>query len=436
MKLRIALISEHASPLASLGGVDSGGQNVYVGQIARHLVRAGHRVDVFTRLDGHRLPEVVRTPDGYRVVHVPAGPARFVPKEELLPYMDAFAQFTTRWLRGNPVDVVHANFFMSGLVAMRVKHALDIPFVVTFHALGRVRLLYQAQADRFPRERLEIEEAIMQTADRIIAECPQDAHDQIALYGAEPRKIRVVPCGFDSSELFPVERQAARERLRLAKDAFVVLQLGRLVPRKGVDDAIRGFARMTKRFAGQSEMLVVGGESDAPDPVVTPEIGRLQSMAKREGVIDRVRFTGRVGRSELKYYYSAADVFVTTPWYEPFGITPLEAMACGTPVVGANVGGIKYSVCDGGTGFLVPPRDADALGERLALLAARPKLRQRFAQASLQRMRRLFTWRNVARNVADVYRDVVAAEAPVKSIVSPLVDDAAAPLYDTEVRMA
>jgi glycosyltransferase involved in cell wall biosynthesis len=438
MRFRIALISEHASPLASLGGVDSGGQNVYVAQIARHLVRAGHYVDVFTRRDDHWLPEVVHSADGYRVVHVSAGPARFVPKEELLPYMDGFAAFTTRWLRANRVDVVHANFFMSGLVAMRVKKALDIPFVVTFHALGRVRLLHQAEADRFPKERLEIEETIMCEADRIIAECPQDAQDQIALYGAEPRKIRVVPCGFDASELYPIDRHAARQRLGLDSDTFVVLQLGRLVRRKGVDDAIRGFARMAKNYRGPCQLLVVGGESDRPDSSITPEIGRLQRIAEEEGVSEQVNFAGRAGRIELKFYYSAADVFVTTPWYEPFGITPLEAMACGTPVIGANVGGIKYSVCDGGTGFLVPPRHADALGERLGVLAARPKMRQRFGQASLQRVRRLFTWRSVARNVVDVYRDVVTGDVPVKvqATIAPSFAEAAAGVYAAEVRTA
>jgi D-inositol-3-phosphate glycosyltransferase len=426
MTFRLALISEHASPLAALGGVDSGGQNVYVAQAARHLVRLGHQVDVYTRRDSETLPEVMTSADGYRVINVPAGPPSFVPKEDLLPYMNQFARYMVRRLTREPVDLVHANFFMSGLVAMRIKQLLGIPYVVTFHALGRVRLQHQAQVDRFPRERLAIEDELVATADCLLAECPQDASDQIALYGADPRRIRIVPCGFDPAELNPVDKNAARRRLGLHPTEPLVLQLGRLVPRKGVDDVIRGFARMVARHNLPGRLLIVGGESEEPDPRKTPEIGRLQVVATEEGVSDRVQFAGRAGRSMLKYYYSAADVFVTTPWYEPFGITPLEAMACGTPVIGSDVGGIKYSVRNRYTGFLVPPRDSDALAGRLALLLERPDLRRRMGQRSLERVRRNFTWRAVAKLISNAYHEILST--PVGSTAlgaSPSVSESA-----------
>jgi D-inositol-3-phosphate glycosyltransferase len=407
MSLRIALISEHASPLASLGGVDSGGQNVYVAQIARHLSQQGYAVDVFTRRDHQAQPEIERSADGYRVIHVPAGPPESIAKEELLPYMEEFTDFMIYHLVRHPVDLVHANFFMSGLVAMGLKRILGIPFVVTFHALGRVRLLYQAQADRFPTERLVIEDRIIAEADHIIAECPQDAADQISLYGADPVKLRVVPCGFDEDELRPIDKTIARRTLDLEAHRPVILQLGRMVPRKGVDDAIRGFARMVHRHRIAGSMLIVGGESDEPDPLETPEIGRLQQIARQERVADCVRFAGRADRSRLKFYYSAADVFVTTPWYEPFGITPLEAMACGTPVVGSDVGGIKFSVRDGRTGYLVPPHDPEALGARIARLVSNPTLRQQLGREALHRVRRRFTWRKVSESIAEVYQEVM-----------------------------
>jgi glycosyltransferase involved in cell wall biosynthesis len=410
--MQIAMISEHASPLASLGGVDSGGQNVYIAQTARHLVRLGHRVDVYTRRDSVELPEIVATKDGYRVINVPAGPPTYVAKEDLLPYMAPFASYMTQKLRRNPVDLVHANFFMSGLIAMRIKQQLDIPFVITFHALGRVRLLHQPQADRFPHERLAIEDEIVATADAILAECPQDAEDQITLYGAEAQRLRVIPCGFDPEELAPVDKRAARRHLGLDPEEPLVLQLGRMVPRKGVGDAVRGFARMVRYHGVNGRLMIVGGESDEPDPQKTPEIGRLQRIANEERIADRVWFAGRANRAELKYYYSAADVFVTMPWYEPFGITPLEAMACGTPVIGSNVGGIKFSVCNRYTGFLVPPRDAGALGNRLAALISQPALRARMGRRSLERVRKHFTWRGVAKQISQVYRDVLCSTAP------------------------
>jgi glycosyltransferase involved in cell wall biosynthesis len=292
---RVALISEHASPLVILGGVDSGGQNVYVGQLARLLPKLGYQVDVFTRRDSPVLPDIVAGADTARIIHVPAGPAAPVRKEDMLPLMGEFTEFLIRYSRRHrPYDLVHANFFMSALVAAEFQRAAGVPFVVTFHALGRVRRRHQGGQDAFPEERLA------------------------------------------------------------------------MVPRKGVDNVIRGLARLRRDHGISARLLVVGGESETPDPAITPEIGRLLAIAEEEAVTDAVTFVGSRGRGVLCYDYCAADVFVTTPWYEPFGITPVEAAACGTPVVGAAVGGIRTTVVDGETGYLVPPRDPDALADRLA----------------------------------------------------------------------
>jgi glycosyltransferase involved in cell wall biosynthesis len=368
--MRIALISEHASPLAWLGGADSGGQNVYVGQVARHLAARGHQVDVFTRRDDFDLPEQLPWQEGVRLLHVPAGPPTSVRKEDLLPYMDEFSAWMRDFcVREGSYDVVHANFFMSALVASDLKRSLGIPYVVTFHALGRVRRLHQGAADGFPEERLEIEEAIVEEADRIIAECPQDMSDLMELYGAERRRLTIIPCGFDPDEFWPVDRAAARRELALPPDEPIVLQLGRMVPRKGVETAIRGVAHLRRDHGVRCRLAIVGGETREPDPVATPEIGRLQAVCREEAIKDSVHFVGSRGRSELRTWYSAADVFVTVPWYEPFGITPLEAMACGVPVVGSAVGGIKMSVAEGETGFLVPQRDA--AGSRALHVGAR-----------------------------------------------------------------
>jgi glycosyltransferase involved in cell wall biosynthesis len=405
---RLALISEHASPLALLGGADGGGQNVYVAQLASHLGELGYSVDVFTRRDRDDLPVVVPWSRGSRVVHVPAGPPRRVRKEELLPHMGEFTQFLLRFCRQHgPYDLVHANFFMSALVAADVKRTLGTPFVVTFHALGKVRRLHQGDADAFPPQRLAIEERVVAEADAIIAECPQDREDLVGLYGAAPSRLRLIPCGFDPSELGPMDKAQARAALGLPADENLVLQLGRMVPRKGVDDVVRGLARLRRDHGVSARLLVVGGESREPDPAVTPEIGRLQGIAMAEGVADAVTFVGARGRGEIRPYYAAADVFVTTPWYEPFGITPVEAMACGTPVVGAAVGGIRYTVLDGRTGFLVPPRDPDALGQRLAVLLRDPGLRAEMGRHGARRAFGQFTWAHVARLTAALYQAVL-----------------------------
>jgi glycosyltransferase involved in cell wall biosynthesis len=409
--MKIALISEHASPLAVTGGVDSGGQNIYVANIARQLVRRGHRVDVFTRCDRSLLPLVSRF-EGARVINVPAGPPTQLPKEQLLPFMEDFARFTIEFFRREqtPYDVVHANFFMSGLVGMRVQAALGTPLVTTFHALGRVRRLHQGADDGFPDARFEIEDALVQRSDSVVAECPQDEADLVSLYRADSANIDLVPCGFDSDEFFPMERAEARDELGWPQDRFIALQLGRMVPRKGIDNVVRGIATCNRELGEAAHLYVVGGNSDDPNEIATPEIGRLARIARECGVGAQVKFLGRRERQRLRLFYNAADVFVTTPWYEPFGITPLEAMACARPVIGADVGGIRYSVAHQQTGLLVPPKDPVALAHCLAALKRDPQLARRMGAAGLQRAQDMFTWRSVAESLALVYARVAGVE--------------------------
>jgi D-inositol-3-phosphate glycosyltransferase len=409
----IALISEHASPLAAVGGIDSGGQNVYVAQVARALGRMGYSVDVFTRRDSAELAEVVPYAPGVRVVNVPAGPATYIRKEELLPVMGEFSEFVCDFSQRNGgYRLAHANFFMSGLAAMKLKERFGTPYVVTFHALGRVRRLHQGEADRFPRERLDIEDQAIERADGIVAECPQDCSDLTTLYRADSRRVAVIPCGYDRSELWPITKAFARRALGLPGDVPILLNVGRLTPRKGIDNLVRSLGRLARAHGIFATLIVVGGNSDLPDAALTPEIGRLKAIAAEEGVERQVCFTGRRSREFLKLYYSAADIFATTPWYEPFGITPLEAMACATPVLGADVGGIRFSVADGVTGALVPPNDPDAFAAKAAqLLADRARLRE-MGRAGLLRVQTQFTWPKVARSIGAFYEQVLAARAP------------------------
>jgi len=412
-RLRIALISEHASPLAAAGGVDSGGQNIYVNHVGHELARMGHHVDVFTRRDDASLAPVLHTRPGMRVIHVPAGPPRFVPKEKLLPYMADFARHTEAVAGATGgYDVAHANFFMSGVVAMRLRRALGLPFVITLHALGLVRRQHHGADDGFPDDRIAIERELVRCADRVIAECPQDRADLVTLYGGDPARLTTVPCGYDPEEFGAGDRRRARAALGVAEDEFVVLQLGRIVPRKGIDNVIRSLALLVRQRGINARLLVVGGEADTPCEIATPEIRRLRLIAEALDIRDRVIFTGRRRRNELRRYYSAADAFVTTPWYEPFGITPLESMACGTPVVGANVGGIKYSVVDQVTGFLVPPNDPEALADKLAVLAANPALARAMGRAGMYRARSLFTWERVSQQLAQIYAEVASTRSP------------------------
>lgn len=419
MKRRIAFISEHASPLAMLGGADCGGQNVYVDQVARHLVKLGYEVDIFTRWDNSLYGQIVEYEKGVRVVHVPAGPREYIPKEKIFQYMDEFGDNMISFIESEKVnyELVHAHFWMSGYVAAFIKRTLRIPFVITFHALGKVRRAHQGTADGFPDARFAIEEMVAREADMIIAECPQDMEDLMILYFTPGDRIRIIPCGFDKSEFYRVNKKKAREKLGLSVEEKIILQCGRMVPRKGVDNVVRGVAEMKRKTGMNARLVIVGGESDEPDPVKTPEIGRLQEIAKEEGIAPYVLFAGRVPRNLLKYYYNAADIFITTPWYEPFGITPLEAMACGTPVIGSNVGGIKFSVAHAKTGFLVPPNDPSILSERMLQLLTDVALTKQFSINAVKHVNALFTWKAVTKQVAEIYETVIRRKAPVREKV-------------------
>ena len=418
MKKNIALISEHASPLATLGGVDSGGQNVYVGEIARHLADREYDVDIFTRWDNPEYPRVINWIPGVRIIHVQAGPVATLEKEQLFGHMPAFTEGMLDFIKQEGVhyELIHANFWMSAMVAADIRKLLHIPFIVTFHALGHIRKIFQGTDDKFPPERIEIEKQIVKQADHIIAECPQDKQDLISFYEAPAEKITIIPCGFNPHEFYPLDSLLARSVLKFRPEEFIVLQLGRVVPRKGIDNVIRAMAKV-RQTSTHARLIIVGGETEDVDADHDPEIARLKDLAEELGVSDYVTFTGRKQRDVLKYYYAAADVFITTPWYEPFGITPLESMACGTPVIGSNVGGIKYTVEDGKCGFLVPPNDPDALALKIYEVLNDEKLRQCMRENAVRRVNSFFTWSKVTDRVSSLYERILLS-SPSRRIVN------------------
>lgn len=277
MNRRVAFISDHASPLASLGGVDNGGQNVYVAELSKELAKKGYEVDVFTRSDAPDQDAIVNWHPGVRIINIVAGPQEFIEKEKLLPYMREFANRTIAFIQKEKLnyELVHAHFFMSALVASIIKQRLLIPYVVTFHALGLVRKAFQKEQDKFPTERISIEKFIVRDADSLIAECLQDLEDLINYYDADPEKIKIVPCGFNPDEFYPIDKHHARAILQLNPHEKILLQLGRMVPRKGVDNVIRALGKLGD-IANGIRLVIVGGDSESPDPALTPELQRLE----------------------------------------------------------------------------------------------------------------------------------------------------------------
>jgi glycosyltransferase involved in cell wall biosynthesis len=394
--MRVDMVSEHASPLAALGGEDAGGQNVHVAALALALGRRGVEVTVHTRRDDPDLPERGARAPGVTVRHVAAGPPERLPKDHLLPHMPEMAARLRRDWAQDPPDLVHAHFWMSGVAALDAARPAGIPVVQTFHALGVVKRRHQRDADTSPGCREDLERRIMLEADRVVATASDEVFELVR-QGADRHRISIVPCGVDTGRFTPDGPSAPRG------DRHRVVTVARLVPRKGVDDVIRAVARLDG-----VELLVAGGP-EAASLEADPEAGRLRELARDLGCADRVTLLGGVPREDVPALLRSADAVVCVPWYEPFGIVPLEAMACGVPVVAASVGGLVDSVVHGSTGLHVPPRDPAALAAALRDLLADPARRAALGAAGVRRARSRFCWDRVAAGTLDAYARTTGA---------------------------
>jgi glycosyltransferase involved in cell wall biosynthesis len=401
--MRIAMISEHASPLAHLGGVDAGGQNVHVAELSSALAQRGHDVVVYTRRDDPQLPASVETSHGYTVVHVPAGPARVLPKDELLQYMYAFAYFLEGQWSSDAPDVAHAHFWMSGVAGQRAARVHSIPTVQTFHALGLTKRLHQGSDDTSPDCRIGVEASIAREADWVAATSTDEVFELVRMGRARSRSS-VVPCGVDTKAFTPHGPVAARS------DRPRIVSVGRLVPRKGFATLIRALPHTPN-----AELVIVGGPP-AAELTDDPQAQQLQRLAIELGVADRVRLLGGVTRAEMPALLRSADVVACTPWYEPFGIVPLEAMACGIPVAATAVGGIRDTVVDGVTGRLVPPKDPAALGEAIATLICDRRRARALGRAGRERACVRYTWDRVAADTERIYEKVSPAPREVSTL--------------------
>ncbi|HEX6873097.1 MAG TPA: glycosyltransferase [Micromonosporaceae bacterium] len=402
--MKIAMISEHASPLATIGGVDAGGQNLHVAELAVALVRQGHEVTVYTRRDCAELAGRVRTPDGYDVVHVPAGPAVPLPKDDLLPYMHEFGRWLSRrWASQDQApDVVHAHFWMSGLAAVEATQRLDTPVVLTYHALGSVKRRHQRGADPSPPARITLEEELGRGVEAVVAQCVDEV-TELARMGVPRDNVVTIPSGVDLGRFQPSGPMAPRGgRPRL-------LTVGRLVPRKGYDHLVRAMTGIP-----DAELVIVGGPPEGLER--DQEARRLHDLAQRLGVADRVRLTGAVPRALMPSWYRSADVLACTPWYEPFGLTPLEAMACGVPVVTYALGGLQDSVVDSVTGVHVRPGDVSQLTTALRDLIDDEARRRRLGRAALVRARRQYSWAHSAARLASLYAEVRARRSELEKV--------------------
>ena len=413
MSTRVAVVSVHTSPIDQPGSGDSGGMNVYIRNVVERLADRGVEVDLFTRCRGGSDHEVRELAPGIRVVSVKGGPCTPIPKADVPRFLPEFFGGVLRVVRDDhrPYDLIHTHYWLSGWVGRAAREAWHVPLVASFHTLGKVKNYSLAPGERpEPSERLLGESRVIAEADRILAPTPSEAAQLVGLYGADPGQIRLVPPGVDHAIFRPQDGRAALERLHLCR-LRLALYVGRLQRHKGPDVAVRTLAEAVARdpqVAGDLVLGIVGGPSgnDQGD-----EVSRLMTLASALGVSDRVILFPPQPQERLADFYAAADVVLVPSRSESFGLVALEAGACGTPVVGAAVGGLRTIVEDGRTGFLVEGHDPGEHAERLLQVLGDPGLAARMGDAACRRAQR-FSWEHTADELLSVYRDTTTP-APV-----------------------
>lgn len=411
--MRIAMLSYHTCPLAILGGKDTGGMNVYVRELTRELGGMGIAVDVYTRSQDEHVPHVSHDLGyGNRVVHVPAGPEVPLPKQELAKYIPTFVDNIQKFAvkKNFKYDLIHSHYWMSGIAAQELKAGWGVPVVHMFHTLGLMKQrIAQNEQEAEGDYRLEGEYEVLRMADRVIAATIAEKAQLQWLYQADTDKIEIIPPGVDTCHFYPIPSDEAKEYIGIPPDNQMLLFVGRIEPLKGIDTLIEAIGLMARKGTLRDHRLylaIIGGDPHAKRAEMTDEMSRLQTMSTRNGLDDFVAFLGRRSQETLPYYYSAAEAVIMPSHYESFGMVALEAMACGTPVVASQVGGLAFLVQDGVTGYHINVGDMDALSERLTTLLEDRELHDKLSGQAAA-FAQDYAWRNIARQVIALYQDLI-----------------------------
>ena len=414
---RIAMISTHTCPLATLGGKETGGMNVYVRDLSRELGRRGIAVDVFTRQQNPDLPAVSdRLGANCRVIHLPAGPVKPYNKNLVFDHLPEFVEGIVAFAEEEQLTyhVLHSHYWLSGWVALTLRKRWGTPVIQMFHTLGHMKdMVAQRAADREPEVRIQVETDIMARTDWLVAANPLERTQMVQLYGADPARIEVIPGGVDLDLFKPIPPAEARACLGLPADQMVLF-VGRIEPLKGIDTLLRAMALVVRDCPNWQERIcvcIIGGDPSDEPSAVNVEMERLKRLRAELGIGELVVFMGAQDQDTLNVHYSAAEVVVMPSYYESFGMVALEAMACGTPVIASKVGGLAFTVQDGVTGFLVPDRDPETLAGKIASILHDPALRQRLG-AQATRWAQRYSWPTVADQIVTLYDRVVTRTTP------------------------
>lgn len=416
---RVAMLSVHTCPLATLGGKKTGGMNVYVRDFSRELATRNIQVDIFTRSEDDCQPIVKHDlGNGARVIHIAAGPESPIPVNEIENYLDDFVSGVLEFAQAENAqyDLIHSHYWMSGLVAEKLhRFWAGTPIIQMFHTLGHMKnRVALSDFERSPASRIRGEIFVMSLADRIIAATPAEYAQLHWLYGADIRKVVTIPPGVDLNKFRPIPKEVAKRRIGIPDFHRNILFAGRIEQLKGIDTLLKAIALIQKQSPDLIENVcvsIIGGDpwSDNPDD----EMARLQVLRQELGVSDIVTFLGAKDQDILPDYYAAAEMVVMPSHYESFGMVGLEAMAMGTPVIASEVGGLAFLIQDGINGFHVPSRDPEALAERIFTLLQDENCRRQLGQRAYESSQK-YGWPIIVDRMLEVYRDVVTNQTLAK----------------------
>ncbi len=406
------MISYHTCPLATLGGKDTGGMNVYVRELSRQLGRMGIGVDVFTRSQDEHVPHVVHDLGfGSRVFHVPAGPELPMAKQELAEYIPEFVERSLELTedRGVAYDVIHAHYWMSGIAGRDLKKAWNIPMVSMFHTLGLMKNRIAGEGEYEGDYRIKGEREVLRHSDKVVVATQAELAQLQWLYEVRTDNMVVIPPGVNTGRFYPINQKDAREFIRLGCGMKMLLFVGRIEPLKGIDTLLRSLANLNECGALDKFevcLAIIGGDASVSEDEMSVEMAKLMDLRRELNLEYVVTFLGKRSQDTLPYYYSAADVVVMPSHYESFGMVALEAMACGTPVVASQVGGLAYLIQDGETGYHVRDQEPEELADRLYDLLSNDSLHAEMSLKAAAYAKK-YSWQVIAERIEQVYLAVI-----------------------------
>ncbi|MGA7933137.1 MAG: glycosyltransferase family 1 protein [Kovacikia sp.] len=414
---RIALISVHGDPAIEIGKEEAGGQNVYVRHVGEALAQQGWQVDMFTRRVSPEQPAIVEHSPHCRTIRLIAGPQKFIPRDELFEFLPEFVQAFLDFQQQleAPYSLVHTNYWLSSWVGMELRKRQSLKQVHTYHSLGAVKYKSIPTIPLIAKTRLSVEKMLLETADRVVATSPQEKEHMRSLV-SQNGKIDIIPCGTNVTHFGSVEREAARQALGISPEEKLVLYVGRFDPRKGIETLVRAVRRSALWETGKLRLCIGGGSR--PGHSDGHERDRIEGIVAQLGMEKMVNFPGLLSPEDLPTYYAAADVSVVPSHYEPFGLVTIEAMACGTPVVASDVGGLQFTVVPEETGLLAPPKDTAAFAEAIDRILADPDWRNQLGQAARKRVQSKFSWDGVAAQLSQLYTHLLEQPTVDKPAVS------------------